>query len=80
MAVLRARHAEAAVSRVSPSDDPARLGRGGYVYLVGMMLFVVMTGGLDRFERIASADVFAVLGLAAQALSRSRWPSAPPRS
>jgi low temperature requirement protein LtrA len=109
-----ARHAEAAVSRVSQSDDPARLGRGGYayshaimvagvivtavgddhviahptgsveaataltvlggpaIYLIGMMLFVLTTGGLDRFERIASAGVFAllaVLGLAAQALS-----------
>ena len=33
-----ARHSEATVQRVSQSEDPARLGRGGYAYAHAMMV------------------------------------------
>ena len=109
-----ARHAEAARERISRSDDPARLGRGGYtyahalmvagvivtavgdelviahpsggadaatiltvlggpaIYALGLILFTVSTGGLDRFERFAafaSCGLLAALGIASPALS-----------
>jgi low temperature requirement protein LtrA len=104
-----ARHAAAARDRMLQSDDPARLGRGGYAYahalmvagvivtavgdelviahpegevdtataltvlggpaifVLGMVIFVGSTGGLDRFEQIAGAVFFGTLGVLALA-------------
>jgi len=67
-----ARHAQAAVDRVSHSDDPARLGRGGYAYshavtvagvivtAVGDELVIAHPGG-----DVDVATALAVLGGAA---------------
>ena len=109
-----ARHARAALGRVASSDDPVRLGRGGYAYahaimvagvmvtavgdelviahptgdvatataltvlggaglfVLGMIVFVASTGGLDRFVWSGTAALYALLvllGLAAAALA-----------
>lgn len=67
-----ARHAQAAVERVSHSDDPARLGRGGYAYSHAVMVAGVILTAVGDERVIAhptgdagTATALAVLGGAA---------------
>jgi low temperature requirement protein LtrA len=68
-----ARHAEAALGRVSESDDPARIGRGGYTYAHGLMVAGIIVGAVAdelviRHPGAPATTAFALCELGGAAL------------